>query len=185
MEFVFRLYHLFLILALTNCGGDLTAALGEIQSPLVPLSYVGDVVCRWKISVKEGHGVMLSFNLPWKYNKGCQTFISVKEISQYEEEVQEMKICSKSDIPEEITMETNAVVLEYHAKVSLKLQLHYAIYRLRFYSNSLIHSLSLSNSHSNVASVQKNRGDKSHRVIVALNSGYTIRFIGYDSIQAR
>ena len=50
----------------------------------------------------------------------------------------------------------------------LKLQLHDAIYRLRFYSNSFIHILSLSNSHNNVASIQKNRGDKSHRVIVAL-----------------
>ena len=50
----------------------------------------------------------------------------------------------------------------------LKLQLHDAIYRLRLYSNSLIHILSLSNSHNNVASIQKNRGDKSHRVIVAL-----------------
>ena len=49
-----------------------------------------------------------------------------------------------------------------------KLQLHCAIYQLRFYSNSLIHLLSLSNSHNNVASIQKNRGDKSHRVIVAL-----------------
>ena len=50
-----------------------------------------------------------------------------------------------------------------------KLQLHDAIYRLRFYSNSLIHILSLSNSHNNVASIQKNRGDKSHSVIVALD----------------
>ena len=50
----------------------------------------------------------------------------------------------------------------------LKLQLHDAIYRLRFYSNPLIHILSLSNSHNNVASIQKNRGDKSHRVIVTL-----------------
>ena len=49
----------------------------------------------------------------------------------------------------------------------VKLQLHDAIYRLRFYSNSLIHILSLSNSHNNVASIQKNRGDKSYRVIVA------------------
>ena len=39
----------------------------------------------------------------------------------------------------------------------LKLQLHDAIYRLRFYSNSLIHILSLSNSHNNLASIQKNR----------------------------
>ena len=46
--------------------------------------------------------------------------------------------------------------------------LYDAIYRLRFYSNSLIHILSLSNSDNSVASIQKNRGDKSHRVIVAL-----------------
>ena len=63
-----------------------------------------------------------------------------------------------------------------------KLQLHDEIYRLRFYSNSLTHILSLSNS---VASVQKNRGDKSYRVIVALSYNYTMRFIGYDSIQTR
>ena len=50
----------------------------------------------------------------------------------------------------------------------LKLQLHGAILRLRLSSNSLIHVLSLSNSHNNVASIQKNRGDKSYRVIVAL-----------------
>ena len=52
--------------------------------------------------------------------------------------------------------------------IRLELQLHDAIYRLRFYSNSLIHILSLLNSHNNVASIQKNRGDKSQRVIVAL-----------------
>ena len=50
----------------------------------------------------------------------------------------------------------------------LKLQLHDAIYRLRFYSYLLTYILSLSNSHNNVASVQKNLGDKSHRAIVAL-----------------
>ena len=50
----------------------------------------------------------------------------------------------------------------------LKQQLHNVIYRLRFYSNSLIHILSLSNLHNNVASIQKNQSDKSHRVIVAL-----------------
>ena len=32
----------------------------------------------------------------------------------------------------------------------------------------MIHILSLSNSHNNVASIQKNRGDKLHHVIVAL-----------------
>ena len=52
--------------------------------------------------------------------------------------------------------------------VRVKLQLHDAIYRLRFHSKSLIHILSLSNSHNNEASIQTNRDDKSHRVIVAL-----------------
>ena len=51
--------------------------------------------------------------------------------------------------------------------IVIKLQLHDAIYWLRFYSNSLIHILSLSNSHNNIGSIQKNRDDKSHRVIVA------------------
>ena len=64
-------------------------------------------------------------------------------------------------------MERNHVKLRNF--IILKLQLHYAIYRLRFYSNSLIHILSLSNSHNKVALVQKNRADKSHRVIVALD----------------
>ena len=53
--------------------------------------------------------------------------------------------------------------------ICFKLQLHDAVYRVRFHSNSLIHILSLSNSHNNVASIQKNRGDKSHHVIVALD----------------
>ena len=52
--------------------------------------------------------------------------------------------------------------------LQLNLQLHDAIYRLRFYSKSLSHILSLTNSHNNVPSIQKNRADKSHRVIVAL-----------------
>ena len=60
------------------------------------------------------------------------------------------------------------VIIVYHFE-TVKLQLHYAIYRLRFYSNSLIHILSLSNSHNNVPSTQKNRADKSHRVTVALS----------------
>ena len=49
----------------------------------------------------------------------------------------------------------------------VKLRLHDEIYRLRFHLNPLIHILSLSNSHNNVASIQKNPDDKSHGVIVA------------------
>ena len=64
----------------------------------------------------------------------------------------------------------------------LKLKLHGAIHLLRFYSNSLTHILSLSNSHNNDASIQKNRGDKLYRVIVALSNylwtRLSVRIIG-------
>ena len=59
------------------------------------------------------------------------------------------------------------LVLRKSLKFDVKLQLRDAIYQLRFYSNSLIHILSLSRSHNNAASLQKNPGDKLHRVIVA------------------
>ena len=89
-----------------------------------------------------------------------------------------------------LTQENCFLFCEKYEKINdlnglLKLQLHDAIYRLRFYSNSLIHILLLSNSHNNVTSIQKNRDDKSHRVMVNLSYNYTMRFIGYDSIQTR
>ena len=46
------------------------------------------------------------------------------------------------------------LILGFYCRIqvnSSKLQLHDAIYRLRFYSNSLIRILSLSNGHNNVA----------------------------------
>ena len=44
---------------------------------------------------------------------------------------------------------------------------------MRFYAilfKLVIHILSLSNSHNNVASIKKNRGDKSYLVVVVLNT---------------
>ena len=64
-------------------------------------------------------------------------------------------------------MSLNRILASVETSKMIKLQLHDAIHQLRFYSNLLIHILSLSNSHNNVASLQKNRGDKSNRVIVA------------------
>ena len=66
--------------------------------------------------------------------------------------------------------------LPFQLERLVKLQLHDAICQLRFYWNSLIHILSLSNSHNNVASMQKNRGGKSQRVIVALLAQHAILF---------
>ena len=61
-------------------------------------------------------------------------------------------------------------VLNAGFKVSKELELFKLQLHTRFFSNSLIHILSLSNLHNNVASIQKNRDDKSQRVIVALDS---------------
>ena len=82
----------------------------------------------------------------------------------------------------ETTLSYSKTVLStmYHC-LFLKIRLYDASYRLRFYSNSLIHTLRLSNSHNNVASIQRNRGDESHRVIVAIfeipiSEGRSLRF---------
>ena len=85
-------------------------------------------------------------------------------------------------------------MLRKSLKFDVKLQLHNAIYRLPFYSSSLIPILSLSNSHNNVASIQKNRRDKSHRVIGSLIDMhscvssllrllFTLRFLCVGSVQ--
>ena len=50
----------------------------------------------------------------------------------------------------------------------MSLQFTRCDYHLRFFSNLLIQIVSLSNSHNNVTSSQKNRDDKSLRVTVAL-----------------
>ena len=74
---------------------------------------------------------------------------------------------------------------EFQSSDTIKLRLHDAIYRLRFYWNSLIQILSHSNLHNNDASIQKNRGNKSHHVILIWSCDYTMWFIGYNSIQTR
>ena len=72
------------------------------------------------------------------------------------------------------SMSLNRIAADKLQRVIVALRLHDAIYRLRFYSNSLVYILSLSNSHNNIASIQKNRGDKSHLVIVALHENLTL-----------
>ena len=62
-----------------------------------------------------------------------------------------------------------------------QLRLHDAIYLLGFYSKSLIHILSLSNSNNKVASVQKNRPDKSHHIIVAYASQLKVKVYGLET----
>ena len=69
--------------------------------------------------------------------------------------------CMSINIPSEMVciFETGSFLCRFGLK-ALKVRLHDAIYRLRT-------RWFISYSHSSVASLQKNRGDKSHRVIVA------------------
>ena len=52
--------------------------------------------------------------------------------------------------------------------IKIRLQLHYAIYRLRFYSELLIRVYMLSISYNDISWIQKNRPDKSHCLEPAL-----------------
>ena len=52
------------------------------------------------------------------------------------------------------------LLTDAYSMFHVKLQLHDAIYRLRFYSNLSIHISSLPNSHSDVASAPENRRKK-------------------------
>lgn len=52
---------LFLFLAPSVCGGDLTIDSGEIKSPGFPSHYPNDINCEWKIIVANGSGIKLTF----------------------------------------------------------------------------------------------------------------------------
>ena len=62
-------------------------------------------------------GLVFSFRLPWGENVGCRSYIVVKSQNNQRAGTREMKICSMSDITDEVDFKSNIVVLEYHAKV--------------------------------------------------------------------
>ena len=79
--------------------------------------------------------------------------------------------CFESSVP---SVNRSPVALSATLRFAIRYSVNIALsynYTMQFmapiYSNSLIH-ISSFYSHNNVASVQKDRGDKSHRVIVAL-----------------
>ena len=66
-------------------------------------------------------------------------------------------ITGKKKYDTEISVSFSSLTCLWYCQ-NLKLQLHDEIYRRQFYSKSLSHILSLSNSHNNVASIQKKSG---------------------------
>ena len=65
------------------------------------------------------------------------------------------------------------------------LQLHGAIYRPDSFVMMLRYCANLKAIRYESTSLNRIVADKSHRVIVALSCNYTMRFIGYDSIETR
>ena len=117
----------------------------------------------------NGQRKAMKSNKSYEEQQKVTTDIGTGKTKMGKKKPRRAKKCTKSPIGnhDDIGLiSPDELVSTYQTKV--KLQLQDAIYRLRFYSNSLIHILSLSNSHNNVASVQKNWGDKSHRVNVTL-----------------
>ena len=56
--FGFFFFHIHLV----QCGGDIHVnGTGEIKSPRYPLHYPIDIVCEWKMCVKEGSRITLTF----------------------------------------------------------------------------------------------------------------------------
>ena len=71
----------------------------------------------------------------------------------------------------------NRLTLKFCISQATITRLHDAIDWIGFYPSSLIHILTLSDLHNNVASTQKNRDDKLYRVIVAFGPVLiTLRF---------
>ena len=66
-----------------------------------------------------------------------------------------------------------------------RLQLHGAIYRPDSFVMMLRYCANLKAIRYESTSLNRIVPDKSYRVIVALSYNYTMRFIGYDSIQTR
>ena len=70
-------------------------------------------------------------------------------------------------------------------RILLRLQLHGAIYRPDSFVLVLRYCVSLKAIRYESTSLNRIVADKSHRIIVAWSYNYTMRFIGYDSIQTR
>ena len=96
---------------------------GTIESPDIP-SYTNDVSCRWVIRTNHRYGLVMSFHLPWINNVNCQSYLTMTSKGNGRHKPRSMKICSASDITQEMDLKTNHVVLEYHAKVSIVFLIH-------------------------------------------------------------
>ena len=116
MSFAFNLRFSFS--ELPHCLGEWSSLIGTIESPDIP-SYTNEVSCRWVIRTNKHYGLVLSFNLPWKNNGNCHSYLTLKSERNGSYKPRSMKICSKADITQEMDLKTSSVTIEYHAKVLL------------------------------------------------------------------
>ncbi|XP_065064826.1 tolloid-like protein 2 [Rhopilema esculentum] len=101
---------------LTRCGGKLISTVGIIEPPVVPLSYTREINCQWHIKVDKHFGLAMSFQMPWKLIQNCQSYLLLKSEGGRNGEPRNVKICSKSDVLDELTFKSNSVILEYHTE---------------------------------------------------------------------
>ena len=143
---------------LASLAFSLRKTVGKVSPILVTLTSCNDSDFESSnVSLKENKpdGVNPNFN-----DIGCCVRKNEGKILWFSADC--IVICKVSCWHKKITIKLLAGSARMAYKISLKwlrslfkLQLHDAIYRLRFYSNSLIHILSLSNSHNNVASYKR------------------------------
>ena len=84
---------------------------------MVPLSYTREINCQWQIKVDRHFGLAMSFQMPWKLIQNCQSYLFLKSEGGRNSEPRNVKICSKSDVLDELTFKSNSVILEYHTEV--------------------------------------------------------------------
>eukprot|EP00794_Sanderia_malayensis_P019058 gene19058-20972_t len=100
--------------ALPRCGGSLATPVARIRAPKIPVSHTKEVVCLWNITVSSNLGLAVSLYLPWRDNMACKSFLLLKS-NAMNGDMRQIKVCSKHDLPDEINLKSNTVLVEYHA----------------------------------------------------------------------
>ena len=120
------------------------------------------------------------FQIQIVLNRHCfTTFCSISRTEVFDKSLSSTDLLSKGSPGQYLNLVSTCEML------SLRLQLHGAIYRPDSFVLMLSYCVNLKAIRYESTSLNRIVADKSHRVIVASSYNYTMRFIGYDSIQTR
>lgn len=106
-----------------------TTAVGQIKSPVIPITYRHDVHCSWKIVVPKHLKLSMVVSLPWVGDNGdCSSYLLIHN-NQYDKKhmLNTKKLCTET-MEENIVMEKNTAIIDFIGKVhivfTIKLVLH-------------------------------------------------------------